>query len=210
MLVLPAHKGFSSLLTVRLSRPRQTGVLERHGVELIGAKLNAIQMAEDRQLFKEAMGRLGLKTPQSGTACTCVACQPHATPTPCLTLPRVVCLPRCRLEQGIAVSELIGSYPLIIRPAFTLGGSGGGIAYNRQEFEAIVASGIQASAVNQVLIERSLLGWKEYEVRPPRLVCRPLPRVLSVVRGAPPPSHTAGGDARPGGQRGHCVLHREH
>jgi carbamoyl-phosphate synthase large subunit len=75
-----------------------------------------------------------------------------------------------RLEQGIAVSELIGSYPLIIRPAFTLGGSGGGIAYNRQEFEAIVTSGIQASAVNQVLIERSLLGWKEYEVRPPRLV----------------------------------------
>jgi len=65
----------------------------------------------------------------------------------------------------MAVAERIGSYPLIIRPAFTLGGSGGGIAYNREEFEAIVASGIQASAVNQVLIERSLLGWKEYEVR---------------------------------------------
>lgn len=66
------------------------------------------------------------------------------------------------------MAERIGSYPLIIRPAFTLGGSGGGIAYNREEFESIVASGIQASAVSQVLIERSLLGWKEYEV------CHPL------------------------------------
>ena len=96
------------LLTMTATRPLQTGVLERHGVELIGAKLKAIQMAEDRQLFKEAMARLGLKTPQSGTACT--------------------------LEQGIAIAETIGSYPLIIRPAFTLGGSGGGIAYNREEF----------------------------------------------------------------------------
>jgi carbamoyl-phosphate synthase large subunit len=69
-----------------------------------------------------------------------------------------------RLEQGLAIAEEIGSYPLIIRPAFTLGGSGGGIAYNRQEFEAIVTSGIQASTVDQVLIERSLLGWKEFEL----------------------------------------------
>lgn len=147
-------------------------------MELIGAKLNAIQMAEDRQLFKEAMGRLGLKTPQSGTACTCVACRPHASSAHHLTLPRAASA-RCRLEQGIAVSELIGSYPLIIRPAFTLGGSGGGIAYNRQEFEAIVASGIQASAVNQVLIERSLLGWKEYEVRLALCVAPPSPLALS-------------------------------
>jgi len=107
-------------------------------VELIGAKLGAIQMAEDRQLFKEAMARIGLKTPESGTACT--------------------------LEQGLAIAEAIGSYPLIIRPAFTLGGTGGGIAYNRDEFEAIVLSGIQASTVNQVLVERSLLGWKEFEL----------------------------------------------
>jgi carbamoyl-phosphate synthase large subunit len=71
---------------------------------------------------------------------------------------------RLRLEQGLLIAEEIGSYPLIIRPAFTLGGSGGGIAYNRQEFEAIVTSGIQASTVDQVLIERSLLGWKEFEL----------------------------------------------
>jgi carbamoyl-phosphate synthase large subunit len=126
------------LRAARPFRRAQTGVLARHNVELIGAKLDSIRMAEDRQLFKEAMARIGLKTPQSGTACT--------------------------LEQGLAIAEEIGSYPLIIRPAFTLGGSGGGIAYNREEFEAIVTSGIQASTVDQVLIERSLLGWKEYEL----------------------------------------------
>jgi|APGre2960657444_1045066.scaffolds.fasta_scaffold01066_4 carbamoyl-phosphate synthase large subunit len=141
------------------TRRLQSGVLERHGVELIGAKLKAIQMAEDRQLFKEAMARIGLKTPQSGTACTCVVC---LLPAPAYLTARASLF---RLEQGLAVAETIGTYPLVIRPAFTLGGSGGGIAYNRQEFEAIVASGIQASTVNQVLIERSLLGWKEFEVR---------------------------------------------
>lgn len=116
----------------------EAGTLEKHGVELIGAKLDAINKAEDRQLFKDAMEKIGLKCAESGTANT--------------------------LEQAFAVAEQIGAYPLIIRPAFTLGGTGGGIAYNREEFENIVTGGLAASATSQVLVEKSLLGWKEYEL----------------------------------------------
>ncbi|KAK3288287.1 hypothetical protein CYMTET_4231, partial [Cymbomonas tetramitiformis] len=114
------------------------GVLEEHGVELIGAKLDAINKAEDRDLFKIAMAKIGLNTPPSGVATT--------------------------MEEGWKIQEEIGTYPLIIRPAFTLGGTGGGIAYNPEDFKMIVESGIAASSVNQVLIEKSLLGWKEYEL----------------------------------------------
>ena len=114
------------------------GVLEKYGVELIGAKLEAIEMAEDRKLFKEAMERIGVAMCPSGLGTT--------------------------MEESRAIAHEIGSYPLIIRPAFTMGGTGGGIAYNQEEFEEICASGLEASPVSQILIERSLIGWKEYEL----------------------------------------------
>jgi carbamoyl-phosphate synthase large subunit len=117
----------------------ESGILAKYGVELIGAKLPSIDKAEDRELFKEAMKDIGLNTPQSGTATS--------------------------LEEARAVAQAIGGkFPLIIRPAFTLGGTGGGIAYNADEFTEIVSAGVAASLTNQVLIERSLLGWKEYEL----------------------------------------------
>ena len=117
----------------------ESGILAKYGVELIGAKLPSIDKAEDRELFKLAMADIGLSTPESGTATS--------------------------LEEARAVAAAIGGkFPLIIRPAFTLGGTGGGIAYNADEFAEIVAAGVAASLTSQVLIERSLLGWKEYEL----------------------------------------------
>ena len=134
--LLPTMGGQTALnLAVALARD---GTLERFGVELIGADLEAIEKAEDRDLFKQAMERIGVAVCPSGIAKT--------------------------LEEAEAVGERIGSYPRIIRPAFTLGGSGGGIAYNPEEFRAICLSGLDASPVNQILIEQSLLGWKEFEL----------------------------------------------
>ena len=134
--LLPTMGGQTALnLTKELA---EEGILEKHNVELIGAKLDAINKAEDRQLFKEAMEKIGLKTPPSGTANT--------------------------WDEAQQIAQDIGSFPLIIRPAFTLGGSGGGIAYNMEEYETIVNSGLTASTTSQVLIEKSLLGWKEYEL----------------------------------------------
>ena len=102
----------------------QQGILDKYGVELIGAKLPSINKAEDRELFKNAMADIGLKTPPSGTAET--------------------------MEDALRIHEEIGKFPLIIRPAFTLGGSGGGIAYNMEEFQEIVSGGLAASLTNQV------------------------------------------------------------
>ncbi len=116
----------------------KSGVLEKHGVRMIGANADAIDKGEDRLRFKEAMLKIGLDLPQSGVAHT--------------------------MEEARVVCAEIGTFPLIIRPAFTLGGSGGGIAYNKEEFETIVHRGIDLSPVNEVLIEESLLGWKEYEM----------------------------------------------
>src|SRR5712672_1123682 len=113
------------------------GVLEKYGVELIGADARAIAMAEDRKLFGEAMKRIGLAVPQGGIATT--------------------------LDEGFEILETT-AFPAIIRPAFTLGGTGGGIAYNRQEFEEIIRRGLDLSPVNQVLVERSVIGWKEFEL----------------------------------------------
>ena len=113
------------------------GVLAEHGVEMIGARADAIDKAENRQRFREAMDAIGLESARSGVATS--------------------------VEAAFAVLERTG-LPAIIRPSFTLGGTGGGIAYNRQEFEAIVRAGIDASPTNEVLIEESLLGWKEYEM----------------------------------------------
>ncbi|MEM9219697.1 MAG: carbamoyl-phosphate synthase large subunit [Cyanobacteria bacterium P01_F01_bin.150] len=134
--LLPTMGGQTALnLAVALAK---SGVLEQHNVELIGAKLPAIEMAEDRKLFKEAMERIGVGVCPSGLAET--------------------------MEEAEAIATQIGSYPLIIRPAFTLGGTGGGIAYNQEEFDIICRSGLDASPVSQILIEQSLLGWKEYEL----------------------------------------------
>ena len=116
----------------------RTGVLERHGVRLIGANARAIERGEDRQIFKDIMLEIGLDVAISGTA--------HS------------------LEEARAIAEEIGRYPLIIRPAYTLGGAGGGIAYNREELEEIVARGLDLSPVDEVLVEESLLGWKEFEM----------------------------------------------
>ncbi|MEM6623510.1 MAG: carbamoyl-phosphate synthase large subunit [Pseudomonadota bacterium] len=113
------------------------GVLEKYGVELIGAKRDAIEMAEDRKLFREAMERIGLENPKATIATT--------------------------IEECLAALDHVG-LPAIIRPAFTLGGTGGGVAYNREEYEAICRGGLDASPVNQILIDESLLGWKEFEM----------------------------------------------
>src|SRR5437762_1203369 len=113
------------------------GTLDRLGVQLIGANAAAIEMAEDRLKFREAMDRIGLESPRSAIA--------HS------------------LEEGLQALDTVG-LPAIIRPSFTLGGTGGGIAYNRDEFEAIVRGGLEASPTSEVLIEESVLGWKEYEM----------------------------------------------
>ncbi|MBN8776314.1 carbamoyl-phosphate synthase large subunit [Thiomonas arsenitoxydans] len=113
------------------------GVLGKYGVELIGAKPAAIDMAEDRQKFKQAMTRIGLGSARSGIAHT--------------------------LEEAWGVQKTIG-FPVIIRPSFTLGGTGGGIAYNPEEFETICKRGIEASPTSELLIEESLIGWKEFEM----------------------------------------------
>jgi carbamoyl-phosphate synthase large subunit len=113
------------------------GVLERHGVQMIGASQDAIDKAEDRERFREAMRGIGLASPRSALA--------HS------------------MEEARQVQAQIG-YPTIIRPSFTLGGTGGGIAYNREEFEEICARGIDASPTSEVLLEESVLGWKEFEM----------------------------------------------
>jgi len=113
------------------------GVLDKFGVELIAASREAIDMAEDRELFRNAMREIGLDCPRSRIA--------HS------------------MEEALAIQSEIG-FPCVIRPSFTLGGTGGGIAYNREEFEAIVARGLDASPTSEVLLEESVLGWKEFEM----------------------------------------------
>ncbi|WP_299590797.1 carbamoyl-phosphate synthase large subunit [uncultured Tateyamaria sp.] len=128
----------------------EMGVLEKFGVEMIGAKREAIEMAEDRKLFREAMDRLGIENPRA----TIVTAPKDAKGNK-------------DLSAGVAIAletlEEIG-LPAIIRPAFTLGGTGGGVAYNRDDYEAICRSGMDASPVGQILVDESLLGWKEYEM----------------------------------------------
>ena len=125
------------------------GVLEKYNVELIGAKRAAIEMAEDRKLFREAMDRIGLENPKA----------------------TIIAAPKVNgkydikagVAEAMAAIEYVG-LPAIIRPAFTLGGTGGGVAYNRDDYEAICRSGLEASPMAQILVDESLLGWKEYEM----------------------------------------------
>jgi carbamoyl-phosphate synthase large subunit len=134
--ILPTMGGQTALnVAMELNR---NGALARHNVKLIGANAQAIAKGEDRQLFKEAMLRIGLDVPRSGIA--------HS------------------IADAVQIAGTIDKFPLIIRPAFTLGGSGGGIAYNRDELEEIVERGLALSPVTEVLIEESLVGWKEFEM----------------------------------------------
>ncbi|MEQ9434579.1 carbamoyl-phosphate synthase large subunit [Hyphomonas sp.] len=131
------------------------GVLEKHGVELIGAKAEAIEMAEDRKLFREAMDRIGLENPRAAII---------ASPEIRGENGRIKGYDRLTgLKAAMDALETVG-LPAIIRPAYTLGGTGGGIAYNVEEYEEICRSGLAASPNAQILIDESLLGWKEYEM----------------------------------------------
>ena len=133
--LLPTLGGQTALnVSVELA---ESGVLDKYAVELIGAKLPAIQKAEDRALFKEAMTKIGLAVPQSGIA--------HS------------------VQEALALIGQIG-FPAIIRPAFTLGGTGGGIAYNIEEYEKMVTAGLALSPISELLIEESVIGWKEFEL----------------------------------------------
>src|SRR3954465_8518055 len=133
--VLPTMGGQTALnVAMALS---ESGALERHGVELIGATAHAIAIAEDRKLFGEAMARIGLAVAQGGIA--------------------------TNVDEALDILETTG-YPAIIGPSFTLGGTGGGIAYNREDFEQVVRHGLDQSPTTQILIERSLIGWKEFEL----------------------------------------------
>ncbi len=133
--LLPTMGGQTALNTA-LDLVRE-GVLAKHGVELIAASREAIDMAEDRELFRNAMREIGLECPRAGVAHT--------------------------LAQAFEIQQGLG-FPCVIRPSFTMGGSGGGIAYNREEFEQIVERGLDASPTTEVLIEESVIGWKEFEM----------------------------------------------
>src|SRR5262245_5694225 len=133
--LLPTVGGQTALnLTVKLA---ESGALEKFGVELIGAKLKAIKVAEDRLLFKQAMDEIGLQMPKARFCHT-------------------------QAEAMVAAEEI--DFPIIIRPSFTLGGTGGGIAYNYEEFEETAERGRSASPISEILVEESIIGWKEYEL----------------------------------------------
>jgi len=136
LVLLPTLGGQTALNTAMELHRR--GILKKHGVEMIGANAQAIERGEDRQIFKDLMLSIGLDVPISGTA--------H------------------NVEEARAVAEKIGRFPLIIRPAFTLGGTGGGTAYNREEYEEMAKYGLELSPVGEILVEESLLGWKEFEM----------------------------------------------
>jgi carbamoyl-phosphate synthase large subunit len=133
--ILPTMGGQTALnVAVELA---ESGVLKKYNVELIGAKLEAIKMAEDRELFRAAMDRAGLQSARGGFV--------HS------------------LDEALIIADQIG-FPLIIRPSFTLGGTGGGTAYNIEEFKTKVVHGLTSSPIHQVLVEESVIGWKEYEL----------------------------------------------
>jgi carbamoyl-phosphate synthase large subunit len=133
--LLPTLGGQTGLNTA--VKVAEMGVLEQYGVELIGASLDAIKKAESRNLFREAMERIGLKVPRSGFATS--------------------------MDEAFAVAAEIG-FPVIIRPSFTLGGTGGGVAYNPDDLETVAKAGLDASLIRQIMLEQSVLGWKEYEL----------------------------------------------
>jgi carbamoyl-phosphate synthase large subunit len=133
--VLPTLGGQTALnITVAVA---EKGVFAKHGVEVIGANIKAIKKAEDRELFKKAMQKIKLDLPRSGKAYT--------------------------LKEALQTADKIG-FPVIIRPSFTLGGTGGGVAYNKEEFKELAKIGLEASMISEILIEESVIGWKEFEL----------------------------------------------
>ncbi|MBW1764718.1 MAG: carbamoyl phosphate synthase large subunit, partial [Deltaproteobacteria bacterium] len=133
--VLPTLGGQTGLNTA--VKVAEAGVFDKYNVEMIGASIPVIQKAEDREQFRDAMERIGLKVPESGIVRD--------------------------MDQAKKVAEKIG-YPMIIRASFTLGGIGSGVAYNREEMEEIASSGLDASMISEIIMEKSLIGWKEYEL----------------------------------------------
>ncbi len=160
--LLPTMGGQTALnIAVDLA---ENGVLDEFNIELIGADLNSIRKAEDRLLFKQSMENIGIKVCPSGIA--------------------------CNIEEAIYVGKQIDSFPRIIRPAFTLGGSGGGIAYNQEEYISICKQGLDASPVSQILIEKSLIGWKEFELEVMRDIADNVVIVCSIENLDPMGIHT--------------------
>jgi len=164
--VLPTVGGQTALnLAIDLA---SAGVLDKYGVRLIGASIDAIRIAEDRQLFKNAMRSIGLDVPQSGVV--------------------------TNLDQARTLIRDFGragvSFPFIIRPSFTLGGVGGGIAYNIQEFDLLVERGLEMSPVHQILIEESVIGWKEFELEVMRDVADNFVVICSIENIDPMGVHT--------------------
>jgi carbamoyl-phosphate synthase large subunit len=133
--LLPTVGGQTALNVATMAA--QAGILDKYGVEMIGAKAEAIRKAEDRELFKKAMKEVGLDLPESGTA--------------------------NNMKEAIQIANRI-EFPVIVRPSFTLGGTGGGVAYNMEEFKAVAKNGLDSSIIREILIEESLLGWKEFEL----------------------------------------------
>src|SRR5216117_2066745 len=159
--ILPTVGGQTALnLAVDLA---DAGVLEKYNVQLIGASINAIKVAEDRQLFKDAMRSIGLDVPQSGLARS--------------------------LPEALDLAKTLG-FPLVIRPSFTLGGVGGGIAYNIEEFRDLAERGLELSPVHDVLIEESVIGWKEFELEVMRDVADNFVVICSIENIDPMGVHT--------------------
>src|SRR5215510_707975 len=159
--ILPTVGGQTALnLAVDLAN---AGVLEKYNVQLIGASIHAIKVAEDRQLFKDAMRAIGLDVPQSGLART--------------------------LAEAIDLAKTLG-FPLVIRPSFTLGGVGGGIAYNIEEFRDLAERGLELSPVHQILVEESVIGWKEFELEVMRDVADNFVVICSIENVDPMGVHT--------------------
>jgi carbamoyl-phosphate synthase large subunit len=159
--ILPTVGGQTALnLAVDLA---DAGVLEKYGVKLIGASIDAIKIAEDRQLFKDAMRAIGLEVPQSGLARS--------------------------VPEAIDLARTLG-FPLVIRPSFTLGGVGGGIAYNIEEFRELAERGVELSPVHEVLIEESVIGWKEFELEVMRDVADNFVVICSIENIDPMGVHT--------------------
>jgi carbamoyl-phosphate synthase large subunit len=160
--MLPTMGGQTGLnIAVSLA---QSGKLKQYGVELIGADLPAIEKAEDRQMFKDAMAKINLSVCPSGIV--------------------------SNLDEARQIAEHIGTYPLIIRPAYTLGGTGGGIAYNQEEYEEMAYAGLDASPVSQIIVEQSLLGWKEYELEVMRDIADNVVIICSIENLDPMGIHT--------------------
>src|SRR3989442_7403266 len=159
--LLPTVGGQTALnLAVDLAA---AGVLDTYHVELIGASIRAIKVAEDRQLFKDAMREIGLDVPQSGVARS--------------------------LPEAVALAKTLG-FPLVIRPSFTLGGVGGGIAYNIEEFRDLAERGIELSPVHEILVEESVIGWKEFELEVMRDVADNFVVICSIENIDPMGVHT--------------------